>query len=172
MIAMLLCAFCGSKQVPIDFHEAQIKGLTEAERTTLILSSLPQKAPTWQARSKDGHRGVICPDCIVAENTPKPALVPYLASDRCPKCTGGRLDEQHCKGRLCSDPREHLHRKCDRCGFEAITACADTRIETVEVPLDRIWADNIIATAPPTWRLDRGANRSARVIIGGSANGK
>ena len=88
------------------------------EATPLIVSE------GWAIRTNQaGGRYAVCPACAAVPELPP--LPEYESRMKCPACGHNRIGTRFCDGRARTcrgGVRDHLHRTCQRCGYDVIQA--------------------------------------------------
>jgi hypothetical protein len=64
-------------------------------------------------------------------------LKPYSELSTCPKCQSwmGRVEVKYCNSIMCQFTEvygEHMHRKCERCGYSWLEGCVEAQAEKTE----------------------------------------
>lgn len=90
----------------------------------------------WAYRFDGPHAvGFICPVCRKKqeENLTKP-LPLYKASNKCTVCGFSKVSTRYCTGTNLTEcrfgARPHLHRKCERCGYDWLEGCLNESAAT------------------------------------------
>jgi hypothetical protein len=122
--AIVYCQLCKMKQVSPEMIDPV--GNRDGELWDKLVKSMEGTGWIFPVHPSTGKRVAVCPNC--SKNLHE--LPDYDAKAVCPKCNCEDVETAYCGGRVnqCLIEREHIHRKCTRCGFAFLQGCADLQV--------------------------------------------
>lgn len=123
---------CEGCPAQLSDPEFDPEGRTVGEKGDWLLKLA--KRDGWAVRIERGEGIFTCPACTATRAAQQTGpLPPFDPRARCPKCGFNRVATRFCAGRtidcLIRVLREHLHRRCGRCGYDWIQATKDHQQE-------------------------------------------
>lgn len=120
------CAVCQKSELLLALDIEDL--LTNEKLWNVLASMLPKWGWTVARDQKIGRYGM-CSECAAKLHEQQTmALTPFVEDESCPKCGQPHSVIHYCDGKTncwANVQREHLHRKCGRCGYEWLVAPAD-----------------------------------------------